>query len=524
MRILLVDDEEDILEGMLSGIDFTALGFDQVYTADSAQQAREILEKEPVDILLTDIEMPGESGLELLDWLRRQNSDIVTMFCTSYANFDYAKKAVEMHSFDYYLKPISYTELAAHLTSAVEEVRKKRSESAYRQMGEYWLKGRQENRTGFWVNVLTSVTPLAEAVRAGGEKGITYGEQDRFTLCCVRVMDQDPQPLEQWKIYGFRNVAEDLFRENGLELEAMILSKESHWSLVLRQGDKATPEDFCRTALLLLRQAEELFHVSANGYYWKNLKLFETREAYKKLLTADKEDVLRANLLTDGAVYQPPEGSYGPAVMEGWAELLTAGRIEEISSAASLVLKRYEENHTLNARFLKAMRADIQQMVFSELNQRGINVHTLFNNPRYEQLLEWSLDSVERFQTYLEYLFHQTEEQMHFAAQTDTVVGRVKSYVQEHLSEEVNRTNVAKQFFLNPDYLARLFKKETGQTLGSYLQEQRVLEAKKLLCQSGLPVSVVAQRVGYDNYSYFSQFFHEKTGMSPSQFRKRFGH
>ena len=56
MRILLVDDEEDILEGMLAGIDFAALGFDWVYTASSAQEARDILEKEPVDILLTDID------------------------------------------------------------------------------------------------------------------------------------------------------------------------------------------------------------------------------------------------------------------------------------------------------------------------------------------------------------------------------------------------------------------------------------------------------------------------------------
>lgn len=485
MRILLVDDEEDILEGMLAGIDFAALGFDWVYTASSAQEARDILEKEPVDILLTDIEMPGESGLELLDWLRQQNSDIVTMFCTSYANFDYAKKAVEMHSFDYYLKPISYDELRSHLEAAIQEVRKKHSESAYRQMGEYWLKGRQENQTGFWTGVLASVSPLAEVIRTGLDKGISYREEDRFTLCYVRVMDKEPQPLEQWKVYGFRNVAEELFHQNGLRLEATILSKECHWSLVLRQGPEQTPGKFCHVVLALLAQAEELFHVSANGYYRKDLALSETRQAYETLLWADKEDVLRAHPLTDASSYRSPEGSYGPAVMEGWA--------------------------------------DLQQMVFSELNQRGITVHTLFNNACYEQLLEGSLDSVERFRAYLEYLFHQTEEQMRFAAQTDTVVGRVKSYVQEHLSEDVNRTNVAKQFFLNPDYLARLFKKETGQTLGSYLQEQRILEAKKLLCQSGLPVSMVAQRVGYDNYSYFSQFFHEKTGMSPSQFRKRFG-
>ena len=244
MRILLVDDEEDILEGMLAGIDFAALGFDGVYTASSAQEAREILEKEPVDILLTDIEMPGESGLELLDWLRQQNSDIVTMFCTSYANFDYAKKAVEMHSFDYYLKPISYDELRSHLEAAIQEVRKKHSESAYRQMGEYWLKGRQENQTGFWTGVLASVSPLAEVIRTGLDKGISYREEDRFTLCYVRVMDKEPQPLEQWKIYGFRNVAEELFHQNGLRLEATILSKECHWSLVLDKGRSRPRESF----------------------------------------------------------------------------------------------------------------------------------------------------------------------------------------------------------------------------------------------------------------------------------------
>lgn len=269
MRILLVDDEEDILEGMLAGIDFAALGFDWVHTAGSAQEAREILEKEPVDILLTDIEMPGESGLELLDWLRQQNSDIVTMFCTSYANFDYAKKAVEMHSFDYYLKPISYDGLRAHLEAAVREVRKKHSESAYRQMGEYWLKGRRENQTGFWTSVLASVSPLAEVTRGGRDKGISYREEDQFTLCYVRVMDKEPQPLEQWKVYGFRNVAEELFHQNGLRLEAAILSKECHWTLVLRQGPEQTSGKFCHVVLALLAQAEELFHVSANGYYRK---------------------------------------------------------------------------------------------------------------------------------------------------------------------------------------------------------------------------------------------------------------
>ena len=73
---------------------------------------------------------------------------------------------------------------------------------------------------------------------------------------------------------------------------------------------------------------------------------------------------------------------------------------------------------------------------------------------------------------------------------------------------------------LNSDYLARLFKKETGQSLGAYLQDRRIHEAKKLLVQTNIQVNEIAQRVGYDNFSYFSHTFREKTGVTPNEYRK----
>lgn len=519
MTILIVDDEEDIIEGMLAGINFSALGIQQVYTATSSQEAKAVLEAENVDILLTDIEMPGESGLELLDWLRERDDDIVTMFCTSYANFDYAKKAVEMHSFDYYLKPIAYDDLQAHLAAAVEEVRKHHSESAYRQMGEYWLNGQKESRSIFWTKLLTSADPLGEVQKNGVESGLSYQAEETFSLWHILVADKESVPVPQWKAYGFRNVAEELLEGKELGLEGMF-PDGSGWTMIFSEGGSSSPE---ASLLSLFQQAESLFNVLANGYYRRGIPLGNARAAYQEILQVSREDVLREHPLTDAAAYVPPKNNYGPAVIDGWAQLLAAGRTEELSRAVSTTLLRARASKTLSSGFLKAMRADLQQMVFAELNRRGINAHVLFSTPRYEELLAWSLDSVDRFQLYLDHLFQCTEEQIHFIAQADTVIGRVKAYVREHLSEEINRANVAKQFFLNPDYLARLFKKETGQTLGSYLQEQRVMEAKKLLCQSGLSIGAIAQKVGYDNYSYFSQFFHEKTGMSPSQFRKRYG-
>ena len=121
MNVLLVDDEMDVLEGITDALDFDSLGIESVYLAQSAAHAREILLSRNVDIMVTDIEMPGESGLDLLQWVRDSGLDTVTLFCTSYANFNYAQKALEMHSFDYFLKPIAYSALQERLAAAVKE-------------------------------------------------------------------------------------------------------------------------------------------------------------------------------------------------------------------------------------------------------------------------------------------------------------------------------------------------------------------------------------------------------------------
>ena len=67
--------------------------------------------------------MPGESGLELMQWVRERRLEIVMLFCTVYADFNYAQKAVELHSFDYFLKPIYYPALQERIGAAVQEAR-----------------------------------------------------------------------------------------------------------------------------------------------------------------------------------------------------------------------------------------------------------------------------------------------------------------------------------------------------------------------------------------------------------------
>ena len=111
MKILLVDDNKYILSSLEQGIDYEKLGFEKPYMCRSFESAVEILKRENIQAVITDIEMPNGTGLELVEWINENAPDIVTVFCTSYADFSYAKRAIELHCFDYYIKPIQYDKL-----------------------------------------------------------------------------------------------------------------------------------------------------------------------------------------------------------------------------------------------------------------------------------------------------------------------------------------------------------------------------------------------------------------------------
>jgi YesN/AraC family two-component response regulator len=100
-------------------------------------------------------------------------------------------------------------------------------------------------------------------------------------------------------------------------------------------------------------------------------------------------------------------------------------------------------------------------------------------------------------------------------AETSTVVDKVKQYILDHLDQNVTREQVASHVYLNQDYLARIFKKETGISVMDYLLELRISTACEWLLATELPVSSIAEKVGIPNFSYFARLFRKQINMSP---------
>ncbi|MGN0400432.1 MAG: response regulator [Blautia sp.] len=124
--ILLVEDEIIELETLKNYVDWEKIGIDKVYTARGSRSALACMAKYEPDILLSDIQMPGMSGIELAKLIREEGYTCKIAFLTGYDKFEYAKAAVQIHAEDYLLKPFQIEEVEQLMLRIVEKIRQER--------------------------------------------------------------------------------------------------------------------------------------------------------------------------------------------------------------------------------------------------------------------------------------------------------------------------------------------------------------------------------------------------------------
>ena len=130
MKLLIVDDQIYVAQGLRFGIDWKAEGFSEVLVALNALEARAILQKNAVDVMLCDIEMPMENGLSLIRWVREQKMPVRCILLTAHPDFQYAREAIPLDVTDYIVQPAPYSEVLRVVRKAVQECGERVSQEA----------------------------------------------------------------------------------------------------------------------------------------------------------------------------------------------------------------------------------------------------------------------------------------------------------------------------------------------------------------------------------------------------------
>lgn len=99
------------------------------------------------------------------------------------------------------------------------------------------------------------------------------------------------------------------------------------------------------------------------------------------------------------------------------------------------------------------------------------------------------------------------------------LLDKLKQYIDEHLESELRRDELAEYVHLNPDYLTRLMKKQTGYSLKEYVTRRKMETARTLLRTTTLPVGFIATKLGYNNFSHFSYTYKKIMDVTPQEER-----
>ncbi|QJD82837.1 response regulator transcription factor [Cohnella herbarum] len=530
-HVLLVDDEVHAVRGLQAGVDWERLNISAIHTAHSLKQAQDVFRSQPVSLMICDIEMPMGSGLDLLEWTRENFPRTETIFLTCHSDFSFAKQAIHLQSFGYLLKPVDYSELEGVIANALEKIRKDRElhsfEETYKHYLGLWDKHRPVMAERFWQDLLRQTfASTPEAVREQASRiGLIYSDDVSFlsVYITVREWHQAWNPRDERIMeFALRNAAEEGVAGRGtvvpLEAGSLLAAIPSEAEFVMPPVQAACDSfiAFCNSNL----------HCDINCYIGKPVKLHEMPAMLRRLQDLDENNVTRVNrtlFLYETGKKENRTTRMPPAPVEEWALWMKQGARERLTAGIVSYLDSWRGDEVeADSHSLHLFYQDFLQMVYFILQSKGLQANLVFSRNLMTDKPATVLRSVSSLREWVLYVLSVAMNRLHDSEENMSIVDKVKRYIHDQLGlQSLSREDVANHVFLNPDYLTRVFKKETGFSISDYMQQQRIEFAKRLLCDSRLSVSDIAVEIGYTNLSYFSTLFKRTTGLNPIDYRKQ---
>lgn len=513
MNALIVDDDRFVVAALTKGIHWEELGFEQVYQAYSMEQARQMITGHGVDLLLSDIDMPHGSGLDLLRWVRDHHSIVPCIFLTNYADFEYAQEAVNLKCYHYFLKSVDYDRLSDVIRSAVEETRSSRSQKSWQYLT-------------FWRSFgVTSKIPEDTGcpyrdnpyLLAGYLKFYPWYLSSDLSLHS-RLDDQAIQRVRQI----FESLVPSANEDGALIMEDVPGSNRC--LLILPVTAPSAQTDLTIALDEFQKTVAHRLHCPVNLYLGRIRPVTEQGTELAGLKEIMRNDLDGQGRLVLASDFVMPEDHFLPPDGELLQQLLNEDRFDELSRQCHNYLGHLSATHTLSQKSLGSFQIDIVQALYSHLARKGLLANRLYSGETYHTISENAGQSLDSMEMYLGYIFSIAAENIRSSSSEKDVVQIIKDYVDRHYMEDIGRESLESILYFDPDYASRLFKNETGISFMSYVIEKRISEAKSLLASSTLPVSTIASRVGYDNYSYFTRLFKKETGITPIKYRQSLHH
>lgn len=461
-KIAIIDDEKIIVQGLQVLIDWKELDIEVICATTNPADVLAVAGE--IDFLLTDVQMPTMTGLDLIEQVKRKQPLVQCVILSGYDDFQYAKKGMAAGASHYLLKPVNEVEIyeVFQKLKMTSQQKKYEIEAMKAQHYHAW-------QQGSGLEAISQQLPLLQS----GQAYYLFESYEKFSV--------EPHVNIEWIFDHPKKIGVYWF-EQGQGDEAKQWLKQKNVKSISKQGSG-------EAEFIPLFQAltEIMVHERQQTIIWDEFQA-QALDFAQALEKVDKFQHL---------------------FVQAEFELIEAVLIAEFKQP----YKKQDLINLLMLYLLALQQLSVTQQLQWELPEKQ-TIHqcvgTLVLLPTSSEILNhvirWSLE---------------VHSEYHNRLKSYTpIVRRVITLVEKKYSEDLSLKVLSHELNMNTSYLGQIFKEELGMSFNMYINKIRMEKAHELLLHSNLKINQIAQEIGFQDNSYFYRKFKTFYGYCPNIVRK----
>lgn len=543
-QLLIVDDQTALADDLVQMLPWGDIGIDVVHKAYSGREALDLMIEHSIDVVVTDIRMPGMSGLELIAEIKRNSRHVKCILLTGYADFEYTQQALQLRSNDYLLKPVEDNELMEAVRRALDELEQEWQEIASTQKAVYALREQLPKlREYLLLDLLTGKQAPASGLLARKldmyEVRIPAGSACRMMLLRIDDIAGVYDPAGETLIeYALTNMAAELFGEllwlwhckdmHGF-IVCVLAAKHRSDRTLPRLGEEELDDFIEKQAFQLQRVAKSYLKVgisvltSKSGQFPDEIgSLYQSSLAgFRHFIGRDTELFValaknpgRGEMQVLGELYRSPT----------LGSLLEMGQWEAADEKLAAIFHELEEEWRGSQEHVLETYFAIASSIASLIHRTKKWLADTIGNDFYAVAGGHPMQTVSELRSWTERVIASYRRSVSSVEKDSrsSIIRKVQEFISHHLDTASLQT-ISSSVFLNPSYLSKIYKLETGEGISEYILRVRMEKATSLLSQAPEKIYEISAMLGYQKPSYFIQLFKKHYGMTPQEYRNKLG-
>lgn len=530
LKVIIADDEQKICQLLLILVDWEALGFKVVAVEQDGTGVLEKAKELKPDVIITDIRMPGCSGLELLQKIRQEDQNVEFLIMSGYRDFDYARTALRDGAADYLLKPLD----RSGVENALKKIKLRRDSEI-----EKMEKVENIKRSLSHASIKLRKALISDIIN-GNLKTADTEELNQKYQCDLH---SSVQNFITFKVDFQSTVREKMTEVIGQKLQEIIEENIKRQQvnccigvsgncihILLEGGITADIEECFYHLIYELKDYMgklEPVHVTIGVAPVENCNLYE---AAQNSLAAARDQAYRGTdkvlryqntkhqIETSDVINSKSAGKIRSILISVSKERMDAA-IKELLEQIRILCEPVQSG-TVLYHMVSAMQQQIQECCQYVYASKIINSLT----EKYANQLNHCCS----FCDYRDLFIDESEEIIEIVTKQQEQrekkpVREIKKIIQERYRESLDLDYLSRELELSTTYVSRLIKKELGESFSQYVNSVRLEAAKKLLSTTNDSASSIALEVGYSDEKYFHRIFKKAVGLTPNEYRRLYG-